>query len=278
MAGTQSLRIALSGRRLLGGSAAAVAAGVLLAACGGTATVAKATPSPTAKASRAAFSGAAGTVASVSGADFTVDQTKGGAVTVDTTAKTKFTQEVSLADSDLAVGQCARAIGSTNSIGVVAATTITISTPTAAGCTVSFAGFGGSHKKFPRPSGSARPSFPGAGAAGAPAFQGAFGKIAAMTAGSQGAITLEVQGTSGQTSVTVSAATKILQEASAALDDVTPGKCAVAIGAKAKTAIVTAESVSLSVPGPSGCSAGFGGLAGGFGGAPGAGGSFGSAG
>jgi len=178
MAGTQSLRIALSGRRLLGGSAAAVAAGVLLAACGGTATVAKATPSPTAKASRAAFSGAAGTVASVSGADFTVDQTKGGA----------------------------------------------------------------------------------------------------MTAGSQGAITLEVQGTSGQTSVTVSAATKILQEASAALDDVTPGKCAVAIGAKAKTAIVTAESVSLSVPGPSGCSAGFGGLAGGFGGAPGAGGSFGSAG
>ena len=272
----------LPGGRVVTGSAAALVAGVLLAACGGTATAAKATQSPASKSSSsaAAFSGAVGKVAAVSGPDFTVAQVKGGSVAVDTTTKTLFTQEVTMVAAALAVGQCARASGSTNSIGVVAATTLTISTPTSSGCTVSFGGFSGTHRKFPsaggsaRPpfpgaSGSARPPFPGAGAPGAAAFRGAFGKIAQVTTGSQGTMTLEVQGASGQTGVTVSSTTKIVRDTSASLRAVTAGECAVAIGAKAKTGVVTAQSVSLSTPGPAGCTAGAGGFGGGFGaGAP----------
>jgi hypothetical protein len=41
------------------------------------------------------------------------------------------------------VGECATAIGSTNSIGVVTARVLTITQPTSTGCTAGFGGFGG---------------------------------------------------------------------------------------------------------------------------------------
>jgi hypothetical protein len=41
------------------------------------------------------------------------------------------------------VGECATAIGSTNSIGVVTARALTITQPTSTGCTAGFGGFGG---------------------------------------------------------------------------------------------------------------------------------------
>ncbi len=63
-------------------------------------------------------------------------------VVVTLTPATTFTTTGTASPSDLAVGKCARANGTADSTGAIAAQSITISTATASGCTGGF-GFRG---------------------------------------------------------------------------------------------------------------------------------------
>jgi Domain of unknown function (DUF5666) len=100
------------------------------------------------------FGGASGKVTSVSASGFVVQGRNRAAgtttsVTVTTTASTRYLKDVTAHSSALKVGECITAVGSTNSIGSVAARTIRISQPGPNGCVTGFGGFR---------SGSGRPS------------------------------------------------------------------------------------------------------------------------
>ena len=89
------------------------------------------------------FGRASGSVTAVSGSTVTVSEKspvtqKTSSVPVTLTASTTYTTPASASASDLAVGKCARAIGTADSTGAIAATSITISTPGANGCTSGF--------------------------------------------------------------------------------------------------------------------------------------------
>jgi hypothetical protein len=64
-------------------------------------------------------------------------------VVVTLTTATTFTTTGSASSTDLAVGKCARANGTADSTGAIAAQSITISTAGANGCTSGFGGFRG---------------------------------------------------------------------------------------------------------------------------------------
>jgi hypothetical protein len=63
--------------------------------------------------------------------------------TVDVSGSTTFTQTQAAAATDLAVGKCVQALGSADSTGAITATSISISTPGASGCTSGFGRRGG---------------------------------------------------------------------------------------------------------------------------------------
>ena len=64
-------------------------------------------------------------------------------VTVITNSASKYLKTVSATASALKVGQCITAIGTTNSIGAVAARSIRVSQPGPSGCVSGFGGRGG---------------------------------------------------------------------------------------------------------------------------------------
>jgi hypothetical protein len=106
------------------------------------------------------FGGANGKVTAVSASGFVVqgrNRAAGGAtsITVTTTASTKYLKVVTAHSSALKVGECITAVGSTNSIGAVAARTIRISQPGPNGCVTGFGGRGGFGSGSGRPSGNA---------------------------------------------------------------------------------------------------------------------------
>jgi hypothetical protein len=89
------------------------------------------------------FGGASGTVTSVSGSTIVVNETNPATKatstkTVDVTGSTTYSQTVAAAATDLAVGKCVQAVGSSNDTGAVTATSISISTPGANGCSTGF--------------------------------------------------------------------------------------------------------------------------------------------
>jgi len=74
--------------------------------------------------------------------------------------------------------------------------------------------------------------------------------------------------------VTFTSSTTFTQRAAATAADLAVGKCATAFGTADSTGAVTARSITISTPGPSGCTTGFGrfgGAGGSGGGAPGSG-------
>ena len=66
--------------------------------------------------------------------------------------------------------------------------------------------------------------------------------------------------------VTLTSTTTFTQRTTASSTDLAVGKCATAIGTADSTGAVTARSITISTPGASGCTAGFGGFRGGAGG------------
>ena len=92
-----------------------------------------------------AFPGASGLVTAVNGSAITVQETNPTtkattSKTVTATAKTTFTQVTAATSAALVVNQCITARGSADSTGAITATTISLSTPGANGCSTGFGG------------------------------------------------------------------------------------------------------------------------------------------
>jgi hypothetical protein len=110
-------------------------------------------PSGSAGAFGGGFGGANGKVTSLSATGFVVqgrNPAAGGnaggtttTVAVTTTSTTKYTKVADAKSSALKAGECITAVGTTNSIGAVAAKTIRISQPGANGCVTGFGGGSG---------------------------------------------------------------------------------------------------------------------------------------
>ncbi|HEX3780365.1 MAG TPA: DUF5666 domain-containing protein [Pseudonocardiaceae bacterium] len=276
-----------SGLALIAGALA-----VGLIACGGGTSTPSASPSsapPTSSrpAAPAAPPGAFGTAAAVNPTSLEVQNPSTGQVTVNFSSSTTFSNTVSGTLADVTVGSCVTAT-STAAAGSsapaagspITARAVTITTPGANGCTAG--GFGGGAGGFGgrggaggaggtsrpnRPSGSARPS--GANGAGRGNFAGriAFGSVTAVT--STGFTVHSVARGSNpatDTTVTVTSSTTYSKVESADSSALAVGDCIAAVGATDDTGAVTAKTISISKPGPNGCSTGFGSGRGGFGG------------
>jgi hypothetical protein len=170
-------------------------------------------------------------------------------------------EQLTASRSDLKLGACVVADGQSASGGAVEASRITISQPVKGSCSNGFFGRGGAGRAGRpggAPPGGAPPSGNAAGAGGR-SFTGSgnFG-FASGTITSISGSTLTVKGQSTTSTVTLASSTELL-----AMQAVSPAKIAldacvrVAGTSSDGGATITASSVSLSTPGPNGCSGGF---------------------
>ncbi len=243
--------------------------GVALAAtaCGSAGTTAPTTPAAASErptptvGTQAAFPGVVGTAAAVSGSSMQVQNPTAGEVTVTFSATTVITETVTATSRDVTVGSCVAVVGQPSANGSatrsVAATTVTVSTPSKGNCSAR-AGFGGGRGTFsPRPGFSPRPRRTGSrGALGS--FGGASGKVTSLSAGG-----FVVQGRNPVTNavssitVTTTAATKYLKMVTARPSALKVGECITAVGPANSIGAVAARSIRISQPGPNGCVSGF---------------------
>ena len=228
--------------------------------------------------------GASGTIAAINGTSLEVQNASSGQTTVTYTTSTTFDQTVTASASDVVVGSCISAFGKPTSGstsgsralgGPVTATTVSISQPTSGTCSTGFGGFGGgsgpggspnggppSGGSFPE--GGGRPPSGGRFPSGAANFGVASGMVTAVS-GSTATVS-ETNPQSKKTTavvVTLTSSTTYTQRQSAAASDLAVGKCAQARGSSSTTGAITAQSITISTPGASGCSSGFGGFPGG---------------
>jgi hypothetical protein len=235
--------------------------------------------------------GAAGTIAAVMGSQLEVQNPTFGQVTVMVTPQTTITQTVKVNPSDLAAGDCVvvggEATANSQTSGPFTASTVRIAS-TSGTCTGQSDGSGGggffgggfgNGTPFPRPSGTPFPQrsgFPFPTPSNGRIPRQAFGKVLSVSGSTVvvQAVDFRTGGTSSVT-VTIGSSTAVTKVESASTSVLAVGKCVTAIGPADETGAITANSLSLSTPGPDGCSAGFGrpggGFPGGFG--PGSGGS-----
>jgi hypothetical protein len=247
-----------------------VVTGVLaltLAACGGGTTPAAGAPTSTKSASSRNANtpppGAFGTAAAVSATNVEVQNPQTGQVTVDFNSATTFTNTVSATLADVKAGSCVTVVAASGNMQTMTARTVTITQPTANGCAATgFGGGGGGGGGFRAGGGSRTPS-PSRRPSGTPnpnAGRIAIGSVTAVQSngftvkdvarGQQAAQTTVVQTTSTTTFTQTQGAT------SAAL---AVGDCVAALGPSDDTGAITAKSISITKPGPSGCAQGFGG-------------------
>ena len=249
-----------------------------LTACGGSnssSTTPAATGAPTsrsgsnAQGGTPAMPGASGLIAAASPGTLQV-QSATAQNTVVYTAATKFTR---VAAGHVAAGDCLTVTGtpvagSTKALTAISArieAKVNGACPTA-GAGGGFAGGGGSFAQ--RPSGSPSRA-PSGNSQARRAFAGATGTVSSV-AGS----TILVKGvlrsgfgSAGSTSpaspttitITLGASAAVTQTVAATSVAAVVGQCARAIGPAIDVGTITAKSITISAPGPSGCNAGFGG-------------------
>ena len=273
-------------RRLLALSALGVA-GVALAACGSSsASTPSSSSTPTTSSGSSAsgsttprqFPGTSGTIAAINGTSLEVQNPTTGQVTVNYTSTTTFRQTVTAPASEVTVGSCISAFGkptSGSSSGKsafgnpVTATTVSVSQPVSGTCSGGFGGRAGG--ATPGGGGGFTPGT-GTRPAGASRFgNGQFGAASGVvTAVNGSAVTInETNPTTKAASsvaVTLTSTTTFTTTGTASSTDLAVGKCARANGSADTTGAITAQSITISTPGPNGCTSGFGGFRGGGGG------------
>jgi hypothetical protein len=224
-------------------------------------------------AGRGAAPAAYGMAAAISGNSVQVQDPATGQVTVTFTASTGFSQTRSVTVAALAVGDCVTAIGQRPSSSSAApggspgadrptsfaAASVSIAPAVNGSC--SAAGFGGGNRPSgrptgARPSGSARPS----GGFGGGGFGGvATGKLSALSADT---MSVQVTGRAGQAGtvdqVSLTAGTTYTETVTVNSSALKVGECVTAVGSTNSTGAVSATRISLSTPGPNGCTVGFG--------------------
>jgi hypothetical protein len=263
------------GGRVLFTSALVLLSVAGLAACS-TSSAPPASPSTTPAASGAptgtggggGFGGPAafGLAAAITGNTIEVQDPTTGQVSVTYGTTTRFTQTSKESVSALVAGECVTAIGARSATGTSSgssaaggptsftATTITVTPATNGSCTGA-----GRFGSGTRPSGSARPSGAPTGARG-----GGFGAFASGKIISVSGATVLIQainptsGASSTDTVTTTAATTVTATVAATAAALKVGECVSATGPTSSTGAVAATRITLSTPGPTGCTAGFG--------------------
>ncbi len=177
--------------------------------------------------------GAIGQLTALTGSTMTI-RSNTATTTVQYNANTKFTKRVVATASDITVGECINVHGTTNTTGVVAATTITLTQPTSGRC-LTGGRFGGGGFGGPAA---------GAGVAGGPAgFAGRRAPAAAGVVASTSSGLIEVQNATAQTSVTYSANTLLFLQQAVSPTSLSLGECITALfgfGPRSTTTTTTA--------------------------------------
>jgi hypothetical protein len=280
-------------RRIQIGAALAVIPLVaVLAACGGSSSGTPAASAPAAQAptqgsnsgGAPAIPGASGLIAAATPGTLQV-QSATAQNTVVYTAATKFT---SVTTGHVAAGDCVIMTGTpgAGSAKALTATSVRIDAKVNGACPATGAGggFGGGGSFASRPPGapSGRPSGgPSAGTRARRAFASAIGTVSSV-AGSTIVVNGVLRNGAGAAGSTTAASPSIITVTLAATATVTQtiaatsaaavvGQCAAAIGPANSVGAISAKSITISIPGPTGCRAAFGGFGGRGGGAGGSG-------
>ncbi|HXY91262.1 MAG TPA: DUF5666 domain-containing protein [Acidimicrobiia bacterium] len=236
------------------------------------------------------FPFASGMVSDISGSTLDLNGRLGTSKVV-VTSSTAYTQVESASTSDIATGDCVRAIGTGSAASGITATTVSLTKPTSKGCTTpragNFRGQGpntGTGRRFGNGTGpnggtgQASPNAPSGGTGSRPAnFGAAFGTVKSIS-GNQLTVKAQVvtpsssknkkpKVTTQNVTVTLGDSTTIMQTVAATEKDIAVGACVTATGKTDSVGTVTASRVMISQPqnGACGFGGGFGGP-GGFGG------------
>jgi hypothetical protein len=238
----------------------AVAAGIIVAACGSTAHAGSAAASPTPDRGAQFRNGAAGQLVQINGQTLILTAASGD-LTVTYTSTTTFSRTSNAVLADVVPGLCILATGQKDSAGALTAMTVRLSPKPSAGCGAGQ--FGGANQS-PPPGASPRPS-----PSGQPAMAFVSGEVTAATGIS---ITVKTSAGGSQT-ITVPTTASVTRMSSATPTDLRIGECLRANGARDAAGTVAATTIAITPAGPSGtCATGFGGGRGrpGAGAAPGA--------
>jgi len=271
-------------RRFPAGAAlAAIPLLALLAACGGSSTGSPATQAPTqspnsgAAGGAPAIPGASGLIAAASPGTLQV-QSSTAQTTVVYTAVTKFT---AVTPGHVTAGDCVTVTGTpaSASTNALTATSARILEKVNGACPRAGAGggFGGGGGFARRPSGA-----PSASSGARRAFASASGMVSSVSGSTilltgvlrNGSSATASAAPASPTTITVTLGTSatVTQTVAATSAAAVVGQCATAIGPANNVGAITAKSITISTPGPTGCRTGFGGR-GNFNGANGTGGS-----
>jgi hypothetical protein len=267
----------------------------VLAACGSSSGATVASAPATQGPSQGSNSGAAGGAPAIPGASGLIAAVSPGTLQVQSataqntvvyTATTKFT---TITAGHLAAGDCVTVTGTpgVGSAKALTATSVRIDAKVndacpATGGGVGGGGFGGAGSYSSRPSGAPSRAPSGGGSAARRAFASATGTVSSVSGstilvsgvlrGRAGATSSATAPTASTITVTLAASATVTQTVAATSAAAVLGKCATAIGPANSAGAITAKSITISTPGPTGCSAGFGGFGGRGGGSGGAGG------
>jgi hypothetical protein len=240
---------------------AALAIGMVTAACGSTATAnsATASPSPT-RGGGAAFrnNGASGQLVQVNGQTLILTGPSGD-LTVTISGTTTFTRTSTAVLADIVPGVCIVATGQKDSSGALTATTVRLSPKLSSGCAASTP-FG--PNASPPVGASPRPT---------PSGQPAIAFVSGEVTGAAGIAITVLTTASGSQTITVPTTAAVTTTVVASASELQTGECLRATGARDAAGNVLATSITITPAGPSGtCTTGLGG--GGFGGRGGGGG------
>jgi hypothetical protein len=285
---TASRQGATHRRRFPAGAAlAAIPLLALLAACGGSSTGTPATQAPTQAPTQSPNSGAPGGAPAIPGASGLIAAASPGTLQVQSstaqttvvyTAVTKFT---AVTPGHVAAGDCVTVTGTpaSASTNALTATSARILAKVNGACPRAGAGggFGGGGGFARRPSGA-----PSASSGARRAFASASGTVSSVSGSTvlltgvlrNGSSAAASAAPASPTTITVTLGTSatVTQTVAATSAAAVVGQCATAIGPANNVGAITAKSITISTPGPTGCRTGFGGR-GNFNGANGTGGS-----
>jgi hypothetical protein len=266
-------------RRIQVGAALAVIPLVtVLAACGGSSSGTSAASAPATQApSQGSNSGAAGGAPSFPGASGLIAAVSPGTLQVQSataqntvvyTATTKFT---TIATGHLAAGDCVTVTGTpgAGSAKALTATSVRIDAKVNGACPATGAGGGGSFASRPPGAPTGGPS---TGTRTRGAFASATGTVSSVSGSTilvSGVLRSGARATGSSTppaastiTVTLPASATVTQTVAATSSAAVVGQCATAIGPANSVGAITANSITISAPGPTGCRAGFGGFGG----------------
>jgi hypothetical protein len=239
---------------------AAVAVGMITAACGSPATANTSTASPSPGRAGAQFrnNGAAGQLVQVNGETLILTGPSGD-LTVTFSSATTFTRTSTAVLADIVPGRCIVATGQKDSAGVLTATTVRLSPKPSAGCGA--AGRFGPNAS-PPPGASPRPT---------PSGQPPAAFVAGEVTAANGISITVLTATSGSQTITVPTTAAVTTTVVASSTELQTGECLRATGARDSAGSVQATSITITPAGPNGqCVTGFGGRGGGGFGRPGA--------